>query len=276
VRAGARVPPATPDRSPSRADARPSSFRARPPPRAGGRGGPIARRQRPGGRAVVREDAGRALSRELEPEQAGPLDLADHPCDPPAARGCRAGLADRAQGLDPFPAAARGEGRLPLGRRHPLILELDVAAGAVALLLGDPAPVELDPAERAVRLLVVGQDREQPRVGFPGLARERLALRPASQLAPRLGVAGGDARGSRPVLLEGRGAFLDADDAGHRRGEVAAADVDRDGVLGLLDDRARKPAASPQVDLIREEGSGHQSDDHGCSLHSCLPAVGLR
>ena len=69
------------------------------------------RRHLPARLAVVGEDARRSLIGELEPEAAGPLDLADHARDPAVARGHGAGLADRLQRLELLLAAARGEMR---------------------------------------------------------------------------------------------------------------------------------------------------------------------
>src|SRR5512136_1411131 len=73
------------------------------------------------------------------------------------------------------------EDRLSLAGAHPLALELDVAPGTVALLLGDPLPAVLDSTERAVRFRVVRHDLDHLR---PGLARhrsERTARRPPGQ-----------------------------------------------------------------------------------------------
>ena len=68
-------------------------------------------------------------------------------------------------GLQHLPEVA-----LPLGRSHPLAFELHEATSAIGLLLGNPPPVELDLTERAVRLLVVRQDREHLGVGLGRLA----------------------------------------------------------------------------------------------------------
>ena len=94
------------------------------------------------------------------------------------------------------------EDRLPLARRHPLTLELHVALGAVALLLGDPFPVEQDPAERAVRFVVVRQDRDHLRVRLPAwlasvspvahrASSRHASASPAGMLAARPDTPGG-------------------------------------------------------------------------------------
>ena len=158
--------------------------------------------------------------------------------------------------------------RLPLARCHPLALELHVTLGAIALLLGDPPPVERHPAERAVGFLVVRQDLDHLGVRLPRLARQALILRPPRELPPRLGVAGGDGRSSLPIILEGGHALFDADDARHRRGQNAPTDVHCNRVLRALDDLARESAAALQVDVVRESRNGRQSDDDDCSLHS--------
>jgi hypothetical protein len=167
-----------------------------------------------------------------------------------------------------LPGRPPGEDRLPLGGGHPGALELHVAAGPVALLLADPSPVEADPAQGPVSFLVVRQDFEEAGPGVRGLAGERVAGGPAGELAPRLGVARRDLCGARPELLHGRDALLDADDARHTDRERAAADVHRDGLLGLLDDLAHDPAAAAQVDLVRIGWHGRQRKHHDGSSHA--------
>ena len=157
---------------------------------------------------------------------------------------------------------------LPLARSHPLALKLHEATGSIALLLCDPFPPELDPTEGAVRLLVVRQYRDNLRVGLGSLARECLVRCPICQLSPGLGIARGDALGSRSVLLKWRNTFFDADYTRHTRRDGSAADIDRYGVFRPLDDLARNLAAPSQEDVICEDRNGRQRDDHDPSLQS--------
>src|SRR5574341_1455314 len=78
--------------------------------------------------------------------------------------------------------------RVALRRRHPLAVELDVAARSVALLLAHPAAVDRHAAQRAVRLRVVGRHRQHPRVRLACLRREALVGGPAAERLPASGV----------------------------------------------------------------------------------------
>ena len=122
-------------------------------------------------------------------------------------RGSRFGLASAVLGLpharlrlDLAPVGLRlrrllAQDRVTLGRRHPLAVELDVAARPVALLLRHPATADRHAAERLVRLRIVGQHRQHPRVRLACLRRETLVGGPAAEREP----AGGVRRGERPA-----------------------------------------------------------------------------
>src|SRR5262249_34413610 len=81
-----------------------------------------------------------------------------------------------------------GLGELGLGGGHPPARVLDVAAGAVALLLRHPATLEPDESQRLARLRVVGGQPHHLLVGAPRLGREPLLGGPASERAPPLDV----------------------------------------------------------------------------------------